>query len=151
MKLPSLIAALPVVAIVACFNLAACAAVRPPTPAILRGAEAAGGWDSGGCPPRPEEMAFAKGPEARSVGVEQRLIAAFPAGTPEPILINRLSQQGFSMGSACENAPSIHRAYFRQTGGGFYGPFPISAALAWKVDGNDRIVWFKAFVAYTGP
>jgi hypothetical protein len=51
----------------------------------------------------------------------------------------------------CDNDPTIHGASFGQGGGGFYGPYPVSAIIAWKVDQAGKVVWTKANVAYTGP
>jgi len=49
----------------------------PPTPPLLKGARAAGGWNSEGCPPHPGEIAFSHIPEARSQDVESRLSHEF--------------------------------------------------------------------------
>ena len=94
---------------------------------------------------------MAKLGEARSPEVESRLADQFPPGTPEEDLKASLANQGFRPALACDNDPSIHRATFSQRGGGFYGPYPAYAEVAWKVDADGKIVWTKAVVLYTGP
>jgi hypothetical protein len=130
--------------------LAACAEpLRPATPPLLLNATASSGW-AGGCPPHANELAFAK-PEAHALQVEARLARDFPVGTPEQALVAALTRQGFKPDAACDNDPTIHRAMFYQTGGGFFGPYPAMANIAWKVDSEGRIVWTKANLMYTGP
>ena len=123
----------------------------PPTPPILERATAGGGWDSAGCPPQPFEVSMARSGKAASTEVESRLAHQFPPGTPEHALGASLAKQGFRPEKACDNDPSIHRATFSQRGGGFWGPYPAFAWVAWKVDANGQIVWTKANVAFTGP
>jgi hypothetical protein len=130
--------------------VAACAEpLRPATPPLLQNATASSGW-AGGCPPHANERAFAS-PEAHALQVEARLAHDFPAGTPEASLISALARQGFKPEAACDNDPTIHRAQFNQAGGGLFGPYPAMANIAWKVDGEGRIVWTKADLMYTGP
>jgi hypothetical protein len=124
--------------------------LAPPTPSLLKDAQAKGGWDSGGCPAHPNEAAFAKDGEAISPNVEKRLVQQFPAGTPEQELVLALQRQGFELIPPCDNDIQIHRAVFRQKGGGILGPYPMFANIAWKIDELGRVVWTKAFVAYTG-
>lgn len=123
----------------------------PPTPPILEGATAGGGRDSGGCPPQPDAVSMTKLDEAASPEVRNRLAHQFPPGTPERVLETTLAKQGFITAKACESDPSIHRATFSQRGGGFWGPYPAFAWVAWKVDAEGKVVWTKANVAYTGP
>ena len=123
--------------------------LTPPTPPLLENARAAGGWWSGGCPPKDE---FEKASEeAKSPEVEDRLRMQFPPGTPANLLRSALLLQGFSFIDDCPNDLSIKRATFQQNGGGFFGPYPAFAIVAWKIDGEDRIIWTKGTVAYTGP
>src|SRR5262249_3502379 len=124
-------------------------ALTPPTPPLLENAHAAGGWWSGGCPPQAE---FEKGSdEAKSPELEDRLRMQFPPGTPANLLTRALLSQGFSLIEDCPNDSSIKRATFSQDGGGFFGPYPAFAIVAWKMDAEDQIVWTKGAVAYTGP
>jgi hypothetical protein len=126
--------------------------LTPPTPSLLKGAKASGGWWSGGCPPGTNEVAFIQGRhEARSPDVENQLARLFPVGTPEVALKLSLQRQGFKLSEACSNDSKIHRAVFTQKGGGLAGPYPIFASLAWKVDEFARIVWIKASIVYDGP
>jgi hypothetical protein len=131
--------------------LSACAEpLRPATPPLLQNAIAGGGWFSGGCPAHDWDIT-AKYPEAHAPQVEARLARDFPAGTPEQALLAALTRQGFKSDGACDNDPSIHRAVFNQAGGGLFGPYPARAQVAWKVDGEGRVVWTKAQLAYQSP
>jgi hypothetical protein len=136
--------------IIAAFAAFAGDALTPPTPPLLKDAQAGSGWNSGGCPAHPYDAAFIKGPEARSPNVEGRLAQQFPPGTPEQKLVLALQRQGFELAQPCDNDDQIHRAVFRQNGGGLWWPYPMFATIAWKVDERGRIVWTKAFVAYAG-
>jgi len=124
----------------------------PPTPPLLEGAEAAGGWWNGGCAPDPELQKFQRNsPEALSPTIERNLLREFPPGTPEANLRRSLITQGFEFDAPCREDQSIHRARFVQRGGGFFGPYPAAAEIAWKVDARDKIVWTKGNVGYLGP
>jgi hypothetical protein len=123
--------------------------VDPPTPPLLQDATATGGWSSGGCPPTYEFEKTAD--ESKSPEIVSRLKAQYPPGTPSKVLVDALLAQHFTVIARCSNDASIKRAIFRQTGGGFFGPYPAFANVAWKVDANDRIVWTKAAISYTGP
>jgi hypothetical protein len=132
-------------------SLAACAEpLRPATPPLLQGATAGSGWFSGGCPAHDWDIT-AKYPEAHAPQVEARLARDFPAGTPEQALLAALTRQGFKPDIPCDNDATIHRALFNQKGGGLFGPYAAMAQVAWKVDGQDRIVWTKAQLAYQSP
>jgi hypothetical protein len=134
----------------AAVSLGACAEkLSPPTPALLQGAVASSGW-AGMCPPTAAELPISV-PEAHAAQVEARLARDFPAGTPEAALRATLISQGFKPELACDNDPTIHRASFTQSGGGFAGPYPALANVAWKVDGQNRIVWTKANLMYVSP
>jgi len=78
------------------------------------------------------------------------LAAKFPAGSSSQALIAYLSRQGFGGKTACPNDGSIFRMLFNQSGGGVFGPFPMLAVVAWKEDGQGRIVWTKGQVLFTG-
>jgi hypothetical protein len=134
--------------------LAGCEArLIPPTPPILSGASAGGGWSLAGCPPanNTERSLMRGGPEALSPQLDERLNARFPAGASGAGLESFLRSQGFVTLGFCANDSSIERMQFRQTGGGFYGPYPAFALVAWKVDDRGRVTWIKGYVAYTGP
>ena len=123
--------------------------LKPPTPALLANAQAG---DQLICPPHnPEEAILARPPQSGSPQVEARLARQFPAGVDEGRLVATLRAQGFRLVQECDNDPTIHDATFAQEGGGFWGPYPVYADIAWKVDQADKIVWTKADVAYTGP
>ena len=125
--------------------------LKPPTPPLLENASATGGWGGIGCPRGPSDPPLREMSEARSPEVEDRLTRRFPPGTPEAQLKRALVSQHFQMIGSCEADTSIHRATFSQTGGGFYGPYPAWAVVAWKIDAAEKIVWTKADVEYTGP
>jgi hypothetical protein len=130
--------------------MAACTApLQPATPPLVAQATSLGSWDSGGCPARANDLS-AKYPEAHSPVMEQRLASQFPVGTPEAELMAALDRQGFRATTACDNDPTIHRALFVQSGGSGFGPLPARARVAWKVDGQGRILWTKANVVYEG-
>jgi hypothetical protein len=123
--------------------------LKPPTPPLLDNAHAG---DQFVCPPRSAaDEIIARPPQMGSPEVEARLARQFPAGTDEKRLITMLRAQGFAPTQECDNDPTIHGATFQQGGGGFWGPYPVYADIAWKVDDAGKIVWTKANVAYTGP
>lgn len=135
--------------------LAACGELlNPPTPPLLRNVTAQGGWWNGGCPPRDavEARLNAASPEALSPELTERLVRQFPVGGDAGRLERTLRDQGFQQVRApCATAPAIRLAEFRQRGGGFYGPYPIFAQVAWEQNGAGRLVWVKGTVAFTGP
>jgi hypothetical protein len=123
--------------------------LKPATPLLLVDATAG---DQLICPPRnADEAILARPPQAGSPQVESRLAHQFPAGAEETRLVATLRAQGFTLVQECDNDPVIHGARFSQDGGGFWGPYPVNADVAWKVDGAGKIMWTKANVAYTGP
>jgi hypothetical protein len=137
--------------VIAVASLAACAEkLSPPTPALLQGATASSGWNSHGCPAHAWDIT-AKYPEAHATQVEARLARDYPNGTSEAVLAGALIRQGFKPEAPCDNDPAIHRASFTQSGGGFSGPYAALAEVAWKVDGQGRIVWTKANLVYVSP
>ena len=81
----------------------------------------------------------------------ERLTRLFPNGSDASRLERSLKEQGFRLSSPCSGLPAIHRGEFRQTGGGFYGPYPIFAQIVWEQNDMGRIVWSKGTVSYTGP
>ena len=84
--------------------------------------------------------------------MEQRLDREFPPGTAEEKLLTSLREQGFQVMAPCDGDTTIYCAVFAQKGGGgLWGPYPIFATIAWKIDSLGRIVWSKANVSYTGP
>jgi len=136
--------------------VAACVPLRPATPALLRNATAKGGSWLGGCPPANDSErvlaeGIARGQEALSPEVSQRLDAQFPPGSSSAKLWAFLKAQGFKETPPCANEKSIRHAVFTQEGGSFFGPYPAWSQIAWKEDENGRVVWTKATLAYTGP
>jgi hypothetical protein len=132
--------------------LMACSDLSPPTPPLLKGVTAKGGWWLGGCPPSTEaEAVGSKDSESLSPELNDRLNHQFPAASDARQLGRALRDQGFEMISPCRNDASISRAEFRQGGGGFYGPYPIFAQIAWKQDQAHRLIWVKGTVSFTGP
>lgn len=127
--------------------------LTPPTPPLLENVNAAGGWWNGGCPARDstEEQLFEPSQEALSPQLMERLTRQFPAGSDASRLERTLKEQGFSLRVPCDGFPAIHLGEFRQTGGGFYGPFPIWAQIAWEQDDAGRLKWTKGTVSFTGP
>jgi hypothetical protein len=123
--------------------------LSPPTPPLLAGAQAG---DQLICPPHNStEEILARPPQKGSSEVEARLARQFPAGVDAGRLVATLRAQGFSFVDKCDNDTTIHGAQFVQGGGGFWGPRPVNADIAWKADQAGKIVWTKANVAYTGP
>ena len=126
-------------------------AIKPPTPPLLSGATASGGsWGSDDCPNEAAAMRQ-KSLETGSPTIGERLRADFPPGTDARRLAHSLVSQGFTLMGACALDRSIERAQFRQTGGGFLGPYPGYALIHWKVDSNGKIIWAKGWIAFTGP
>lgn len=127
--------------------------LTPPTPPLLQNVSAAGGWWNGGCPPRDatEAQLFEPSREALSPELMSRLKRQFPAGSDANRLVRSLTEQGFSVHRPCEGLPAIQLGEFRQKGGGFYGPYPVWAQIAWEQDSAGRIMWTKGTVAFTGP
>lgn len=126
--------------------------VSPPTPPLLTDVTARGGWWNGGCPARNANEARLYDPsqEALSPELTARLQRQFPVGSNARQLERALRGQGFGPGETCANAPAVRNTQFRQSGGGFFGPYPIYASVAWE-ERNGRIVWTKGSVAFTGP
>ena len=89
--------------------------------------------------------------EALSPQLMERLTRQFPAGSDASRLERTLKKQGFSLRRPCDGLSTIHQGDFRQKGGGFYGPYPIWAQIAWEQDDAGRIMWAKGTVAFTGP
>jgi hypothetical protein len=81
----------------------------------------------------------------------ERLAREYPVGSDASRLERNLKEQGFSLSHPCDGLSTIHRGEFRQRGGGFYGPYPIFAQIAWEQDAAGRIQWAKGTVAFTGP
>jgi hypothetical protein len=135
--------------------LAACGGEppSPATPPLLRDVSAQGGWWNGGCPPRDaaEARLNATSPEALSPELTERLAQEFAVGSDAGRLERALRDQGFQVRAPCATVPAIRLAEFRQTGGGFYGPYPVFAQVAWEQDDAGRLVWAKGHVAFTGP
>lgn len=123
--------------------------LEPATPPILRNVTAGGGWWNGGCPSH--YKALSGDHEALSPELTQRLAKGFPTGSEAVLLKEALRSQGFRMQERCATEPSIRLAEFRQTGGRFYGPYPVFAQVTWKQDDAGRLVWSKGHVAFTGP
>jgi hypothetical protein len=120
----------------------------PRTPALLEGASAEGSRSSGFCPQRAkQEQGVSR--ESHAPLVETRLAQEFPPGTSGVRLQEALVEMGFVPTDRCAEDSTIHRAIFRQSGGGLARP-TIFALVAWKSDPEGRIVWTKANVAYYG-
>ena len=119
-----------------------------PLPPLLRHVTAAGGW-WGACPARTayEAKLQAGMPLALSPELNKALEQQFPPGTKEVALTAVLRDQHFEVLDPCVSDPNVHQAYFKQKG----GLTPATAAVFWKTNGADLIVWAKGFVAYDGP
>lgn len=127
--------------------------LTPSTPPLLDKVTAVGGWWNGGCPPTDALEAELNEPsrEALSPELMERLSTQFPAGSPARRLEQSLKEQGFSIKSPCDDLPAIRLGEFRQSGGGFYGPYPVWSQIAWEQDTAGKILWTKGTVAFTGP
>jgi hypothetical protein len=132
-------------AIIGVLIVFACNEMGPP---LLRRVTAAGGW-VGACPPQNDieargqaQLGLALSPELNS-----RLVQQFPPGSAEDGIVKTLTAQGFKLSASCANDPSIRIATFKGYAGGI---FDIWAAIYWKVDNADAIVWTKGFVAFDG-
>lgn len=122
----------------------------PATPPLLQDVRAGSGWASMGCS-RPTSPSFASISEALSPDLTSRLAALFPPGSDADALQTALVTQGFGDMATCKDDPSVYHAAFRQTGGGFAGPYPIDAVVAWRRTEDRRIEWTKGFVSYLAP
>lgn len=127
--------------------------LTPSTPPLLEKVTAVGGWWNGGCPPKDKTEAelYKPADEALSPDLMDRLASQFPIGTSASHLAQSLKQQGFSFRHPCVGLSAIRLGEFRQTGGEFYGPYPIGAQVAWQQDAAGRILWAKGTVMFTGP
>lgn len=120
--------------------------LTPPTPPLLaEGGSMRARAHHSGCPPWDDQDLQNPG------SIEDRVERAFPVGTPHSDVVRSLSRQGFKIEPACASDPTIRRAIFRQSGGGFYGPYPAFSVITWKVDPKDRVAWVSGHVNYTGP
>lgn len=117
-------------------------------PELLRGASAGGGY-WGACPPPKEIGARTSLSLALSPEFNSRLAAEFPPGSAEKDLIATLRHQGFQPAGTCPTDARIKIWGFHAEGSGFSGP-AITAQAYWQADSQDRVVWTKGFVAYTG-
>lgn len=116
---------------------------EPPTPALLRGIGAGGGWSSA-CPPLRPDTKLALSPE-----LNVRLAREFPPGTTELRLIEELAKMGFSQPLACEGDPTTRSAFFKQHGGSLYH-LAMAARVFWKVDDSGILIWTKGFAEFDG-
>lgn len=124
----------------------------PPTPPLLRGARTGGGWWNGGCPYPGDtvEPTSQMTGEATSPDLSERLARRFPPGSDAAALEQALLEAGLQPGRTCEKH-SIRSAEFRQEGGGFFGPYPMDATVAWKIMSDGRVLWTKGRVLYRAP
>ena len=81
----------------------------------------------------------------------ERLGREYPVGSDASRLERNLKEQGFSLRLPCDGLSRIHLGEFRQTGGGFYDPYPVVAQIVWEQDDTGNILWTKGTVAFTGP
>ena len=129
-------------AIGTCLALAACSEpLTPKTPPLLLDAKAEPAADQwiGQCP---EHRAPGLGtPVSGSAVIDARLRQQFPPGSDAVALAQALRAQGFSLEGPCEGDPSIQQAWFRQSGGGFFGPYPAVASINFKVGPGGEVVW----------
>jgi len=116
----------------------------PPTPPLLRGVTAAGGW-LGGCPAESEWGA--NGPLALSPELNKRLADEFPAGQSEELLTQALMSQRFELQPDCVKDRSIRSAEFIQRSGSLFH-WPVHAWVFWRIDEARKLVWTKGFVTF---
>ncbi len=116
---------------------------EPPTPVLLRGVGAGGGYASA-CPPLRPDAKLALSPE-----LNVRLLREFPPGTAEAHLLEELVKMGFSRPRACEGDSTTRSAFFQQHGGSLRH-FAMAANVFWKVDDSGVLVWTKGFVSFDG-
>jgi hypothetical protein len=88
--------------------------------------------------------------EAISPELSERLARRFPSGSDAAVLEQALFHDGFRPGRTCQKH-STRSADFLQEGGGFFGPYPMVATVAWKVANDGRILWTKGRVFYFAP
>jgi hypothetical protein len=122
--------------------------LHPPAPPLLQQVTAAGGY-FGGCPPRNEEEAAERTRygEALSPELNRQLSQQFPPGSPEQLLVQSLTEQGFRPIEPCQNDATVRRADF--TGPVRGGLFEINAVVYWKAQ-DATLVWTKGFVSFRG-
>ena len=89
--------------------------------------------------------------EALSPELMERLARQFPAGSDASQMERILKEQGFSLRLPCDGLSAIRLGEFRQKGGGFNGPYPVFAQIAWEQNNAGRIMWTKGTVSFTGP
>lgn len=124
-----------------------------PLPALLRDATARGGWLSP-CPPKDDverKMIESSGQLAIFPEVDRRLKERFPPGSAARRLEDELDAEGFRPAGRCSPDPSISIATYRKPGTGFLGTGGISAAIYWKIDAANAIVWATGIVTHGGP
>jgi hypothetical protein len=108
-----------------------------PPPLLAKVTAGGGRW--GACPSVEPTLGLSMR-EAISPELNQRLSEKFPLGSSEIALVRELQKQRFNMRGACKDDPSIRFAEFTENN--------FRAAVYWKVEGADTIVWTKGFVFY---
>jgi hypothetical protein len=120
---------------------------EPPRPAILRGLTASGGLGEA-CPAQPGDR-FGGLRMSMSPELDARIREQFPLGTEAVRLIDFLTAQGFKLAGECPTDPTIQRAEYFLRSEGFLR-FASSAAVYWKTDDQNRIVWTRGFFSVYG-
>jgi len=105
-----------------------------PPPLLTKATAGGGQW--GACPSMGSAR-FAL-PEAISPELDRRLAQQFPPGSSEIALVQELQKQPFKMRGACNGDTAIRFAEFKER--------DLRAAVYWRVDAANTIVWTKGFV-----
>jgi hypothetical protein len=110
-------------------------------PPILRGVTAGSGF-YGGCPPSNEATAESvriAGKLAVSPEFNGRLEAAFPPGSPQAVLIDSLTAQGFVLSGQCKTDSTVKIALFHLDGRAL-SRLEMGAEVYWQARGRPNRV-----------
>ncbi len=133
------------------FTVTGCSETSQPTRQLPKLLEKVSAGGYGACPPRneAEKKILGIGLVEKPSEFDQRLMNEFPTGSNGYHLIKILVAQGFNLNGHCKTDPTIRKASFFQRGKGFL-PYDISAWVYWKIDDQNRVLWVKGSVGYSG-
>jgi hypothetical protein len=140
------------VAVVGLLSLCGCGQAKS-LPPLLQNLESRGGY-ADACPvPADLQLSVQKLGLADSPEFDKRLEEKYPSGSSSAVLRKSLAAIGFRSIGACKDDESIQIARFdeaRSQSSSFSLDYPMTATVFWKVDTQDRVIWTKGFVFYTG-
>ncbi|MEZ0226726.1 MAG: hypothetical protein ACAH83_19370 [Alphaproteobacteria bacterium] len=107
------------------------------------------GW-KGACPPATaaEEREQENGGYTPSPGIQKDLESRYPPGTDENLLIGMLAKERFKVftKTSCSDS-NVHFAVLKGRILWWDEPIPMKAAVFWRVDANQKIIWIKGYRA----